>query len=298
MNYTIIDAGCDWLSNTTGQMGIAERWNGLYTRVKISQIGDGKPPRFGKLHGYQGEWVDGWFFGQRSDGWFSQMSSETAREHWWSVARLGGKATRFDSQVTYRVEGDIDQEMRRLLLAASEYQLTQRHPMEVKQIGTASQVETIYIGSRKSAVFGRIYNKHRESDNPYYQNGIRFEVQANGDTACQVVDALRASGGSLSELHYATVDWFSLRGVTLPRPGPGTLHIQVAPRGPTTLERRLAYLATHVAPMVARTVEEAGLLRTLDALLCRVWKSHDMDAILEAVSEALHSGASSLSEDD
>lgn len=168
---------------------------------------------------------------------------------------------RLDVQVTIWYDNDRENLARELAPAIDRYRKSLPHrPFEMELRHGYGRGDTLYLGSRKSARYHRIYDKGRSPNaGEGYQNAWRFEVELKDSHGA---GPWEGRGGNVPSADYwaaIVVREFASRGVELPRCLPGALAPEArVPRGKTTAERRLHWLVNQVAPCIER-IRAAGV---------------------------------------
>lgn len=113
--------------------------------------------------------------------------------------------------------------------------------------------DTLYIGSRKSPQYGRLYDKGREDHSDAYKNSWRWEVEYHDRHACSVAAQIQKAKDPTAKIAATVRGWWSERGVDCPwEPG------LAAPASVDNLRRTasdsqtLAWLISQVAPAIRR----------------------------------------------
>lgn len=216
---TIIDRGCDWLQSTVQRED--ERWtacqNNWLDIVHVERKYCGLIEDAGML-GYVGLLTGKVFWGTRWDGSIIRITGGDAKKYWYSWLRATGKPTRIDMQVTLRC-GDTWPEYLRAAhegARAANAKLGEKRKRKLRVQTDDDQGHTLYIGSRASKTFGRIYHKWPTDKDRYQYGDIRMEVEVHAEEAALLMESYHQSG--LGDEQYATgyvMDWFQRRGVTL-----------------------------------------------------------------------------------
>lgn len=76
--------------------------------------------------------------------------------------------------------------------------------------------DTLYVGSRKSDVLGRLYDKGRESREPAYAGCWRWEVQYRRAYALQAARGLLGAANAQETITATVGGWFRARDVGAP----------------------------------------------------------------------------------
>jgi DNA relaxase NicK len=136
----------------------------------------------------------------------------------------------------------------------------------VRFSGEAARIQTVYLGSRTSERYGRVYDKLAESRDEHYRHCWRWEVEVKGEPAGNLADRLVDAPDAAGQMLALLSDYFSTAGVAppliVPRLGE---RWQIATRS-TDDARRLRWLAEQVRPV-------------LDGLTARGWGTDARSAL-------------------
>jgi hypothetical protein len=142
----------------------------------------------------------------------------------------------------------------------------------------------VYIGSRASDVFVRIYDKFEESKQEEYKDCVRFEVEIKGRASKQLWKHMYESGAGVGYLVKLLVDVLRERGIDL---GIGSFdHIPTITlkKERTSVESTLAWLYRSVGPAVGRLVPEYGWIAPFSVLFDRALTIFDQRRIMSALA--------------
>jgi hypothetical protein len=208
-------------------------------------------------------WVTGPLtWGSRADGYLVRVSSSQADTYCNRYPILLLFVTRLDLQVTlYHADAAkvaLNTAIKDADKANKARKEAQRFALEWYSDIVGPQ--TLYIGSRSTSHFGRIYDKYQQSHDEYYKGCLRYEVECKGDIAKRV-------GERMYETPYASAyqagpfvaEWFGMRGVTVP--GGYVKSYWPLPRiepAKTDTVRRLKWLYDQVRPTVAALLKECS----------------------------------------
>lgn len=118
--------------------------------------------------------------------------------------------------------------------------------------------DTLYVGSKKSDVLGRLYDKARESKEPAYAGCWRWEIQYRNAPALQAARGLLVAKDAPSTVAATVGSWFRDRDVSAPT---WTNDAPVDHRGPkavTSDERWLVWARKSVQPRAKELVARYG----------------------------------------
>jgi hypothetical protein len=260
----VLESGIDYLTATFRRDEIDSckvRRNVREIQHTFEKRGD--ITRAARVLGYD-SWVTGPLtWGERQDGMLVRISSADA-DTWanrWPELLL--HATRIDLQVTlYHADASrtaLQRHISAAVLFAEGIPAARRHNVEYYSGPEGPQ--TLYIGSRQTEHFARIYDKYKQSKDEYYRGCLRYEVECKGQIAKRV-------GENLFGCPYATcyqagpfvASWFDIRGVDVP--GGFVASYWPLPRiDPEKTDdiRRLAWLRKQVAPTIKELLKSCSL---------------------------------------
>jgi hypothetical protein len=168
------------------------------------------------------------------------------------ICRSDANITRIDLQATARFHRDVAALARYHAEDVARDQRQGGIKRHIRLERSFGRGDTLYVGSRVSNYYGRVYDKYRESRDEQYRRCWRYEVECKGDGAQQARKAINAAtdipAASASLVH----DWFSNRGCDVRyRP---ELADQLAPVGAhhSDLDTWLSWLLQGVRPVVQR----------------------------------------------
>ncbi len=269
----IIDAGVDWVTLTRSSDVdthptlaselrdiIRSDWYGGQSGIDQTPWG---------WNGYAGFQFGPLSMGSRPDGTIVRCSGYAARYLFRAYWDMHWKCTRIDLQATVRDERAPDARIRLELgevLGARSGK--EGRPVSVRHIQGYGSGDSLYIGSRTSPKFYRIYNKEAESAQASeFMGCVRYELEAKNGTAERafwwLVDNARRENGVLELLTS------SLRDVGINTLEGGNFvpseFWRVVPRE-TDAERQLLWLQKSVAPVVRKLNSQGLMVDCLQAL--------------------------------
>lgn len=251
------DAGVDWLTCTQIRAGGTAALQEEVRRVVFREVEAGNDRRTWKGQGYYGERAGGASWGVREDTYLAVLTSDCARDNWQSVSRWATNCSRIDLQVTLLLgKPDIflfDQlEAHFLALPARRGRVP-----DICRVRDNKGGNTIYIGSRTSDKYLRIYDKGVEGKTNVPGELIRFEVEYKRGLAKQCLTWLSAEQSPTLSIAQKTVAAFKPLLVEFGGSPLTIVEVARAERIPDN-KRRLAYLSKCVRPLIDR-LRESGL---------------------------------------
>jgi len=216
----------------------------------------------------------GWQAGQiswggRLDGVIIRVSGDLAGAYWRENLPIGHNVSRLDVAVDVWWDEEPDTMIAEHNIDTLEARMIANHRRwKVACVNGYGDGDTLYIGSRTSAEYIRIYNKEKKSDgNEQYKGCTRYETELHDEAALALIHRGGARRGSSAFLLGEVSSLLHRRGVgvlsSLLSSEPCNPAVR---RAPTSDERKLEWLRTQVQP-------------TVKSLLTR----HDMGTILAAL---------------
>lgn len=143
-----------------------------------------------------------------------------------------------------------------------------RNQRQIRHIADDKGGFTLYVGSRSSESFLRLYNKERESKDAYYKEAWRYEVETHNTLATTTAQYLLAYKGEIEEAIVASVKGYAReRGIYVHWEANDSLSIiRPMPKEETDDIRSLRWLEAQVRPTVQRLIR-AGFAADVAAAL-------------------------------
>lgn len=256
-------ANVDWITVTTREDFIAHEWQEIYQgqrqQVKAQKLLT-REKRW-KIMSYEGVGFDGSIrvgFSEKL-GWIVIASSSSA-EVWPFLIWPKSKVTRIDLAVTQSLLIEVEEVPRRYYEALGEKDKATRN---YALIQNTKKGQTLYVGSRRSEKFGRLYDKGAESGEALPGFRYRWEVEYKKPSSDELARALNALKERQAEVITAMVfEFFDLRGVPPLFPKSGHAISLATKTRVTSLDRKLNWIRSQVRPSIGEIVM-AGRSREL-----------------------------------
>lgn len=266
-----MEAGIDYLAMTLPVTANGfESW-AASTRDAVGLLAaHGNVPRVGAYKGYDGVWCGGGFVGEKDDAGLLIVPGAWAGKVWGQTYHDRAHYARLDLQVTVKY-ADFDKTLSKKCYqwaSALNEDRPLRQRRKLKLIEDSDGGSTLYIGSRKSEHFCRLYNKMAASDDPLYENCWRFEVELHNDSATAASRYLYEGSRSQPRAVSSTVwHYFTERGILTPWPRESEENAVLPRSAPRSdLERKMAWLAEQVSPTVRLLLQHVPDSMVLEAL--------------------------------
>src|SRR4051812_34150113 len=209
----VIGSGVDYIT-VTASAGVRERRLQRFGENLIRTAVDaGNECRERTALGY--DWVEcgGIGLGNRAGGSILRISGAGASSACTEALRNADNVSRIDLQTTVRFSRDVSALGRVHAAELQRLQRQRKRRLTARLERTYGAGDTLYVGSRNSNYFGRIYDKFRESGDLEYRKCWRYEVECKGDGATKAAEVVEASSNSPQAIAAGVSDWYRNRGI-------------------------------------------------------------------------------------
>jgi DNA relaxase NicK len=284
MNAKLIDAGLDYLRITAIDPHAQNKMEEAYWKIDRSDAALGYKGHAAGMFGFRGRACRHSFIGDSEEWRMFQVSGCRAKDYAY-LAAFDCKATRIDLQVTISYDGaNVNQIIREKHDAALAAPAKEgRRPM-VKGIMQNGAMQTVYIGSRSSEWYFRIYDKFAESSKEEYKNCVRFEIEIKGKAAKTLWKHIQAEQKGVAWLVGLLVAQFKARGVEIEGMGDWKEQDFVQPREKSSVERTMSWIRRAVAPSFKRMVIEIGWLQPLLEIVSGVLYDEEVTSLCRSMA--------------
>lgn len=270
----VLTAAPDWLTVTSkvdpGRAKLATSAHSLFASQR--DAGNAQSP-FGML-GYSGVSTRGIAFAWKDESLLVRLSGEMAAMHWREFLGAASNCSRIDLAVTARLS-QPDLNLGELVYADAVRSAAERgKELHVSAVRSNRGGTTVYLGSRKSELFARLYDKYAESGDEKYRGCWRWELEIKGKRAvCTAWDILKTDDAT-KPIRATVHRYFSERGARPWWNAEGDPLWTVPPAATTDDERKLAWLADQVRPSVSELLTRRQRADVLIALGL-AWRDDD-----------------------
>ena len=194
-----------------------------------------------------------------------QLSGRQSADHWKQAVATADNTSRIDVAVDSELKPPV------AALAVQLYRQMRRHrttPGRTAKRTLWTSTDggaTVYVGSRVSENYGRVYDKGQETGTAPAGVWWRWEIELKGETSKSNANAWLLEDAGCNELAAVTCNWFRARLGTAP-PSFSTAFVHNVPSNPSTIDRQLRWLSTGVRPTVQRLLHQIPRERILQAL--------------------------------
>lgn len=265
-NLTLLEARPDWLS-CSAKGGAAARTLELIGNAGLRREYEaGDKPKPASAHGYVGTQCGSWRLASNEQAVLVAVSGVEAglwaptllnyAEH---VSRLDYCVTLQAPDPTFNPSSEVWQAWQRRRDAGIETPQLR----ELRELGGGASAA---LGSRNAGWYGRIYDKHAESDGLYPQGAWRYEVEQKRHVSEYEHEAVREDPKRLECIADLVRAGFDRWKVPCPWPPGAKPALACTPRRERDADRALRWLQEQVSPTVEwlSTIGRAGEMR--DAL--------------------------------
>ena len=263
---SLLDASIDWFTVTVTD-GLRLRFCEAKAERAMKELeATGSPRTFTNRLGFVGDRVDGLFYGRRGDTLMVIGSGTVAASQAAFFLGLATTVTRLDLAVTLQ-DLDIDRDWTAVALRQASFDgrvdsgLLKTHRIEGTPDG-----RTLYVGSRSSDRYIRIYDKSAESKGEWPPRSWRWEIEYKRPRAGIVAARLLTAGATPSSVLDVVASALQDVRIILPYGDPPSGWTSKRPPTLTTDETRLRYTSRVVAPFISNLVTAVGEERVVKAL--------------------------------
>jgi hypothetical protein len=280
----LIDVGIDWLTLTTKESSRGVEWHAAFEGVAAQEKARGHKWKEARWFGYAGEACGHAFWGVGNQGWMVRLSSYVAEEAGYLFSPEEAHTTRIDIQVTAELTYPDPGLIERMYKEAVLRKTTNGRPCKLAIIVDNAGGRTLYVGSRTSGLFGRVYDKGIEQGGKEPGKIIRWELECKDWAAAEAVARLYPSTMPDRQMLSIVGDFFMARSVAVPW---AYMELEEGFRAPRLVKddiQTLRWLEGPVATATARLMDVLGPEMVLRALLTK-WHpgNSDRDIIGEMV---------------
>lgn len=272
-----VAAGIDWLTVTAKTQELRDALFAECNRIKTILAANGARVRTWQFKGYTGFSVAGLRWGTRADSDIGMLSGVDAHQNWYVLGEYADGCSRIDLAVTVQTDkcfpGLLDKYYEFLASPAANSVSFKRAIVKNSDGG-----QTLYIGSRASRAFGRVYDKGIEAGLEDQPGKLwRYEVEFKKPLAQSILKQVLANkylpqgtrwdeevAQSIASTVYV---WYEARNVPpiFTRRDNGALSLEVEARVLSD-DISLNWLTTQVRPTVLRLTQRGKLDQVKRAL--------------------------------
>lgn len=274
--FPIVDAGVDWITLTCAEPESRDRFREIGVSLLHVQGEMGEKITPSTVLGFEGLKTEGVGYGEMQAMSYLRLSGQMAQHYWRQPYDLATNCSRIDLQVTV---GDVDQPAEQIVVhhaeAVKHHAGWLRPPTIDLRLSNRSS-PTLYLNTRQSSTFGRVYDKANESKEARWSKCLRYEAQFHGKRALFTASRVRSCGADPVEAVPRVSSFFCMKGLSLPWKFEQQ-HVPMSARRRSIPTRRLRWLSTQVRGCVTSLIE-AGYER-------EVFEAMGLESYLKAQDE-------------
>lgn len=253
-------AGLDWLTLTLPlDASQVPYLYSLWQRSIKSIADEGNELKPRSLQGYDGMSSGNCFVGERHDSVMLQLTGAHANEHYASVWRSDCRIPRLDVQTTVKFRKEVKDVAKRGYDALTRHSHSDPKAKNRKYsiIRGSDGGDTLYIGSRTSEQFGRLYNKAVQSEQTVYDRCWRWEIVFKNDMASNLGPRIPKSIDERAKWAATLVkNWYRRRGINMDfGAGDEPVALPLFQARKTDVQTKLDWLESQVRPTVTFLTE-------------------------------------------
>jgi hypothetical protein len=257
--------GIDWITCTATDSGSGgELWAFGDSLIRQDDAIDDTPVPW-QMKGYRGWHTSHTRLGSRPGSVLLSLSGQKSVDNWRNALATAENCSRLDCAV------DVTSDPPMPTLAGDIYRDMGHRPLRNGRPSTSRLIlgsdggSTVYIGSRQSEFFGRVYDKGVEQQTHSRGQWWRWELEVKGDSAYRVAHRLLEADVESAAIGSIVGDWFRERsGWCLPFPSAPA--ISNGGLEPTSTDRKLLWLSRQVRPTVIELLRRREAREILIAL--------------------------------
>jgi DNA relaxase NicK len=284
---TIVQADVDWLSMSTHEpAGISALLE--WRDARFAVLGDeGHREKQYSAHGYHYRSRGAVAIGVGRREVLCQISGGEAAASWRRCAAWATNVSRIDLAVTARPDVATSGLAQLAYRSAGAAPRGRGRAPELTLIVSQDRGDTLYVGSRKSDVLGRLYHKEKEDKAPVYAGCWRWEVQYRRAYALSALRALLASEVAEEALIGTVGRWFRDRGIGAPYRALVSGQAVSPPKPVADDLRWLTWARKSVAPRAKELADRYGWRFVAETLVGRISSQDDWESMMRDVEAEL-----------
>jgi Replication initiation factor len=261
-----VEAGVDWITLTGQGFHAWERVKGMAETVLFEEAERGNKIQHFTRHGFSLSGCGGIQYGRSSGDWMVILSSERASKFWMPFAAYSNRCSRIDLQATIWYNSynpTVVEEVYDRAMVDSEGDIARKITFIKNQRGG----DTLYVGSRASAQFGRVYDKYaQQRKKKQWEFALRYEVEYKKPLSGETIKWLLKENPDSQQIASSVFTWFSTRGIHTPQITTNGENAIQFPERTSPLANKIEWLRRSVRP-VYNQLRMAGFQTEADEAL-------------------------------
>lgn len=268
----VVSSGVDWLTATAPSDGRDVGLLRFANDLIDGQVNLGEKVRPWQWMGYSGHQSGQVAYGTRKDGTILRLSGDVAHSEWEHAVKRAQTVTRLDFEVTCRYDPPNPTIATKALRQLMRWRQGRQRAPQVSQVQVNGETQSIYLGSRTSERYARLYDKHRETRDPRFAGCWRYEVENKGSYGANLARVLLAEPRWRGAIRDHVFQHFKRRG-HIPDFSPKVdKPVLLATRQAVDRARRLKWLQDQVQGVIAGLVSQGQRREVYEALGLAGWE--------------------------
>lgn len=249
----LVSLACDYLTVTgVHGHGVGDLHGTASSIFKVEADRGNRIKPWG-MSGFKGWRCGGVEIGKRESEVIVRLSGDCAALNWSRIYELANNCSRIDIQATVKTEECHTRRIEMHKRQARRFASKRGDKPIVRWVQEHKGGYTLYVGSRSSNCFGRIYDCWAKHKLDHYVGTVRYEAQYQHDLAPVVARKLLSSNSAISVMSSHCSQVFKARGVDAPVFHNAQLTSCLV-RQRSDCDRNLLWLAKAVRPCVERLI--------------------------------------------
>lgn len=258
-------ADLDWITCTASADGSSEALWAVGERVLTENEAEGYKATRWQAHGYRGWNSDGVRCGARASGSIVSLSGLKCRDEWKQALAAAEHCSRVDLAVDVHLYAEVPSLPRDCYVSLFHKPPGNGRPAQRTLILNSNGGSTLYIGSRTSDRFARLYDKGIEQKASSAGRWYRLELEVKGNSAHPLAVGLLATPAHRDECLSVVAEYFQHKAMLIIAAKSPALICNEG-RNPTTADKQLHWLSSQVRGTILELTRTVGLPRVLSAL--------------------------------
>ena len=281
---TITSAGIDWISCSSESAQSKRKYLHAFSNLSLEDRHNGYAVVPAGFHGFAGNRTRHGALMHRGDRSLFMVSGRFAQRHS-LLAAEGDNCSRIDVQVTIQLEpGQVPDYIKEQHERVRSFRTIRGHTQNTEMRVINGKPQTLYVGSRASDLFVRIYDKYEESKEECYKDCVRLEIEYKGKRSAAIWQALAVGTLRGMSLLFMLLRDLSERGIDTTGIDIERQDIRLPKPKPSKESVTWGWWASQVAPSVARSVAERGWYTAFSILFRECLSEIDKTCIMNAIS--------------
>jgi len=276
--------GVDYLRLTATDHKPLAAWHAIVLPEFVREEKAGRKAHQRWVLGYFGRAAEHCFLGENDSGCMLQLSGTMAWDRWYDAGNHSERCTRIDLQVTYPVEDEPGLYLQEMYEVGKLAKSANGRKPELELRDTPYGAKMLTVGSRQSLLYGRMYDKYRESKMPEYKGCVRWEVEVKAEAARDLNAYMRDNRNEAGMTRAIVKDFWERRGMTPFWDTFEGMEARPPVKRSKTDETKIAWLAAQVRPTLTTLAEHGKLWEGVRALFDETVTDAQVSQMVEILS--------------